>query len=86
MAGNIELTILNYPKAGIVKLKKVFSIAFWFLLNFDLFNFQFNKHIKKAEGQKPPKVELTISADGVTIQDPKTKVRKNSFFLPCFRF
>lgn len=36
--------------------------------------FQFNKHIKRAEGQKPPKVELTISADGVTIQDPRTKV------------
>lgn len=35
---------------------------------------KFNKHIKKAEGQKPPKVELTISADGVTIQDPKTKI------------
>ena len=35
---------------------------------------KFNKQIKKAEGQKPPKVELTISVDGVTIQDPKTKV------------
>ena len=39
-----------------------------------LFEFQFNKHIKKAEGQKTPRVELTISVDGVTIQDPKTKV------------
>ena len=39
-----------------------------------LFKFQFNKHIKKAEGQKTPKVELTISVDGVTVQDPKTKV------------
>lgn len=36
--------------------------------------FQFNKHIRKAEGQKTPRVELTISADGVTVQDPKTKV------------
>ncbi|CAI9735582.1 PTB domain-containing engulfment adapter protein 1-like isoform X8 [Octopus vulgaris] len=35
---------------------------------------KFNKHIKKAEGQKPPKVELTISVDGVTILDPKTKI------------
>ncbi|PVD35678.1 hypothetical protein C0Q70_02641 [Pomacea canaliculata] len=34
---------------------------------------KFNKHIKRAEGQKPPKVDLTISADGVTILDPKTK-------------
>nr|KAG5696557.1 hypothetical protein BaRGS_030425 [Batillaria attramentaria] len=35
---------------------------------------KFNKHIKRAEGQKPPKVELTISADGLTIQDPKSKM------------
>ena len=39
---------------------------------------KFNKQIKKAEGQKPPKVELTISVDGVTVQDPKTKVRASS--------
>ena len=35
---------------------------------------KFNKQLKKAEGQKPPKVELTISIDGVTIQEPKYKV------------
>ena len=39
-----------------------------------LFCFQFNKDLKKAEGQKPPKVELTISVDGVTVQEPKYKV------------
>jgi regulator of replication initiation timing len=35
---------------------------------------KFNKHIKRAEGQKPPKVELIISADAVTILDPKTRL------------
>ncbi|XP_021373982.1 PTB domain-containing engulfment adapter protein 1-like isoform X4 [Mizuhopecten yessoensis] len=42
---------------------------------------KFNKHIKKAEGQKPPKVELTISADGVTVQDPKTKMIMHQYAL-----
>lgn len=42
---------------------------------------KFNKHIKKAEGQKTPKVELTISVDGVTIQDPKTKMTHHSYPL-----
>ena len=36
---------------------------------------KFNKQIKKAEGQKSPKVELTISVDGVTVQEPKYKVK-----------
>ncbi|XP_055901632.1 PTB domain-containing engulfment adapter protein 1-like isoform X2 [Biomphalaria glabrata] len=35
---------------------------------------KFNKHIKRAEGQKPPKVELIISADAVTILEPKQKM------------
>ncbi len=35
---------------------------------------QFNKQIKRAEGQKPPKVELSVSVDGVTVQEPKYKV------------
>jgi hypothetical protein len=35
---------------------------------------QFNSHVKRSEGSKIPKVELTISIDGVAIQDPKTKV------------
>ena len=42
---------------------------------------KFNKHIKKAEGQKTPKVELTISVDGVTVQDPKTKMILHSYPL-----
>ena len=37
--------------------------------------FQFNKHIQKAEGQRTPRVEICISVDGVSVQDPKTKVR-----------
>ena len=40
---------------------------FWFC-------FQFNKTLRKTEGQKTPKVELSISIDGVSIQEPKTKV------------
>ncbi|CAG2110945.1 unnamed protein product, partial [Medioppia subpectinata] len=34
---------------------------------------KFNQHIKRAEGSKTPKVELTISIDGVAIQEPKSK-------------
>ncbi|XP_058794202.1 PTB domain-containing engulfment adapter protein 1-like isoform X2 [Phymastichus coffea] len=34
---------------------------------------KFNQQIKKSEGSKTPKVELTISIDGVAIQEPKTK-------------
>ncbi len=39
---------------------------------------QFNKQIKRAEGQKPPKVELTVSVDGVTVQEPKYKVSQGA--------
>ncbi|CAG5131028.1 unnamed protein product, partial [Candidula unifasciata] len=35
---------------------------------------KFSKHLKRAEGQKPPKVDLVISADAVSILDPKTKL------------
>lgn len=34
---------------------------------------KFNQQLKRAEGAKIPKVELTISVDGVAIQEPKTK-------------
>lgn len=34
---------------------------------------KFSEHLKRAEGSRPPKVELTISVDGVAIQDSKTK-------------
>ncbi|XP_031414266.1 PTB domain-containing engulfment adapter protein 1 isoform X6 [Clupea harengus] len=34
---------------------------------------KFQRHIKKSEGQKSPKVELQISIYGVKILDPKTK-------------
>lgn len=36
---------------------------------------KFNQQLKKAEGSKTPKVELTVSIDGVAIHEPKTKVR-----------
>lgn len=42
---------------------------------------KFNKTVKKAEGQKTPRVELTISADGVTIQYPKTKTIMHQYPL-----
>lgn len=35
---------------------------------------KFNQQVRKAEGSKVPKVELTISVEGVALQDPKTKV------------
>ncbi|KAL8604254.1 hypothetical protein ACOMHN_023624 [Nucella lapillus] len=34
---------------------------------------KFNKQIKRAEGEKSPKVQLIISADGVRIEHPKTR-------------
>lgn len=34
---------------------------------------KFNQQLRKSEGTKMPKVELTISIDGVAIQEPKTK-------------
>ncbi|XP_022088398.1 PTB domain-containing engulfment adapter protein 1-like isoform X3 [Acanthaster planci] len=42
---------------------------------------QFAKQLKRAEGEKPPKVELTISSMGVTIQDRQSKVRLETFPL-----
>lgn len=39
---------------------------------------KFNQQLKKAEGSKTPKVELTVSIDGVAIHEPKTKVRLNA--------
>ncbi|XP_053408531.1 PTB domain-containing engulfment adapter protein 1-like isoform X3 [Mercenaria mercenaria] len=42
---------------------------------------KFNKTIWKTEGQKTPKVELSISVDGVTIQEPKTKIVKHQYPL-----
>ena len=34
---------------------------------------KFIQQLKKCEGTKTPKVELTVSVDGLAIQDPKTK-------------
>lgn len=34
---------------------------------------KFTEHLKRAEGSKSPKVELTISIDGVAVQEPKGK-------------
>ncbi|XP_067137981.1 PTB domain-containing engulfment adapter protein 1-like [Centruroides vittatus] len=34
---------------------------------------KFNQQVKRADGTKIPKVELTISIDGVAIQEPKAK-------------
>ncbi|XP_055330946.1 PTB domain-containing engulfment adapter protein 1-like isoform X2 [Paramacrobiotus metropolitanus] len=34
---------------------------------------RFSSHLKRSEGSKIPKMELTISIDGVAIQEPKTK-------------
>ena len=36
---------------------------------------KFSRHIKRSEGTKPPKVDLTINVDGLQIIDQRTKVR-----------
>ncbi|XP_051562243.1 PTB domain-containing engulfment adapter protein 1 isoform X2 [Myxocyprinus asiaticus] len=47
---------------------------------------KFQKHIKKSEGQKTPKVELQISIYGVKILDPKTKEMQHSCQLHRMSF
>lgn len=42
---------------------------------------KFTEHLKRAEGGKTPKVELTISIDGVAIQEPKGKKILHQFPL-----
>jgi len=42
---------------------------------------KFSQQLKKAEGTKTPKVELTISVDGVAIQEPKTKAIQHQYPL-----
>lgn len=42
---------------------------------------KFNQQLRKSEGTKTPKVELTISVDGVAIQEPKSKVSIPKIFL-----
>ncbi|XP_077993091.1 uncharacterized protein LOC144447068 isoform X2 [Glandiceps talaboti] len=42
---------------------------------------KFSRHIKKAEGNKPRKLELTISAEGLGLQEPKTKERLHTYAL-----
>lgn len=42
---------------------------------------KFTEHLKRAEGGKTPKVELTISVDGVAIQEPKGKKILHQFPL-----
>ncbi|XP_049781778.1 PTB domain-containing engulfment adapter protein 1-like isoform X1 [Schistocerca cancellata] len=42
---------------------------------------KFCQQLRKAEGNKTPKVELTISIDGVAIQTPKTKVIMHQYPL-----
>ncbi|XP_070535938.1 PTB domain-containing engulfment adapter protein 1-like isoform X2 [Ptychodera flava] len=42
---------------------------------------KFSRHIKKAEGNKPPKMELTISSEGLGLQEPKTKEKLYSYPL-----
>lgn len=42
---------------------------------------KFCQQLRKAEGNKTPKVELTISIDGVAIQKPKTKVIMHQYPL-----
>ncbi|XP_053354232.1 PTB domain-containing engulfment adapter protein 1 isoform X1 [Clarias gariepinus] len=47
---------------------------------------KFQRHIKKSEGEKTPKVELQISIYGVRILDPKTKDVKHNCQLHRMSF
>ncbi|XP_033099577.1 cell death protein 6-like isoform X3 [Anneissia japonica] len=42
---------------------------------------KFNRHVKRSEGLKPRKVELTISADGVALQDRATREKLYTYPL-----
>ncbi|XP_066300317.1 PTB domain-containing engulfment adapter protein 1-like isoform X1 [Branchiostoma lanceolatum] len=47
---------------------------------------KFSTHVKRAEGAKPIKVELSISADGLGISDTKNKVLMHNFPLHRISF
>ncbi|XP_030638348.1 PTB domain-containing engulfment adapter protein 1 isoform X2 [Chanos chanos] len=47
---------------------------------------KFQRHIKKSEGQKIPKVELQISIYGIKILDPKTKEMQHNCQLHRMSF
>lgn len=42
---------------------------------------EFQEHLKRSEGEKIKRVELTISIDGVAIRDPKSKLNIHQFPL-----
>lgn len=42
---------------------------------------EFQEHLKRSEGEKIRRIELTISIDGVAIRDPKTKQNIHQFPL-----
>ena len=42
---------------------------------------KFTQQLKKSEGTKTPKVELTISVDGLAIQEPKSKKIQHQYPL-----
>lgn len=46
---------------------------------------RFSQQLRKAEGQRTPKVELTVSVDGVAIQEPKGKVSMREI-VNCFDY
>lgn len=42
---------------------------------------EFQEHLKRSEGEKIKRIELTISIDGVAIREPKTKTNIHQFPL-----
>lgn len=42
---------------------------------------EFQEHLKRSEGEKIKRIELTISINGVAIRDPKTKINIHQFPL-----
>lgn len=67
-----------------MKKKKQSNGLFWSSF-FICMLFQFNQQLKRSEGgssaAKIPKVEVTVSVDGVAIQEPKTKVHMFICFM-----
>lgn len=71
--------LLDLSGRCIDSVKTIFILNLVNLPPFSTHSWQFQRHIKKSEGQKIPKVELQISIYGVKILDPKTKVSGDAF-------
>jgi hypothetical protein len=82
--GRQLILFVNAPKNALLKFRNSIELNFQFLGNTEvdqpkgievvkegIRKLKFNQQLRKSEGTKTPKVELTISIDGVAIQEPK---------------